>query len=82
MVAAWTVFFIWTGGCGALLSRFEPGEEVPVLFGFPRWAFIGIVLPWLTANVFIIWFASCFMKDTHLGPEDGAHDTSDQSEPA
>lgn len=68
MLGAWLTFFVWTGVCGALLSRFEPGEEVATLFGFPRWAFIGIVIPWLLANVFIFWFAGCFMKDTNLGP--------------
>lgn len=75
MLGAWFVFLIWTGVCGATLSRFEPGEEVPVFMGIPRWALIGIVTPWLVANVFIVWFASCFMKDTNLGPEEGEHES-------
>ncbi|MFT5465016.1 MAG: hypothetical protein ACI8UO_000102 [Verrucomicrobiales bacterium] len=68
MLGGWLVFFLWTGICGWLFSQFKAGEEVPLLFGMPKWAFIGVVLPWIAANVFIFWFAGRFMKDTNLGP--------------
>lgn len=75
MLGAWALFFgVVTSICGAL--AFEPvaTEEglVPgaTLWGMPRWVLLGIAIPWLTANAFIIWFALGFMKDTPLATEE------------
>lgn len=71
MLGAWVVFF----GIVTLICRslaFDPvvNEEGLIaeatLFGLPRWVMLGIAIPWLAANAFIIWFALGFMKDTPL----------------
>lgn len=70
MLGAWAVFFAWTIGYCSMNGFADPnGGEVPLLLGVPRWVMIGIVLPWGLANVFTIWFAGFFMKDTNLGGE-------------
>ena len=70
MLAAWAVFFAWTiGYCSAHGFASPDGGEVPILFGIPRWVLLGIALPWIVANVFTIWFAARFMKDTDLGDD-------------
>lgn len=79
MLGAWTVFFAWTIGYCSLNGFADPnGEETAILLGVPRWVLIGIALPWLVANGFIIWFASCFMKDTPLEDEPAEDATGDQ----
>ena len=44
-------------------------EPVAILFGMPRWAFFGVVLPWMAAGAFTLWFSMVFMKDTDLDPD-------------
>lgn len=79
MLAAWAVFFAWTIGYCWMNGFADPdGGEVAVTFGIPSWVLFGIAVPWIVANGFIIWFASCFMKDTDLegdvpGEGDGAN---------
>lgn len=83
MLGTWLAFFLWTGIACTLLAYWEPGEPVARLFGMPRWAFVGVALPWLAANGFIAWFALRFMKDTDLDPgKSGAEpDTSEPDSP-
>ncbi len=70
ILAAWTAFLLWSGiTCAALTP--EPGDPVPTLLGVPRWAALGVMLPWICAIGFIFWFAGCFMQDTDLGTGDG-----------
>ena len=72
MLSAWIVFVTWTGTTCALLSRFDPEQPAEILFGMPKWALLGIAAPWIASNIFIFWFALCFMKDTKLGPDSDA----------
>lgn len=67
MLAAWLAFFLWVSIICATMSgdKAEDGT-VPTFLGMPRWACIGIALPWLAANVFIWWFSFHFMEDTPL----------------
>ncbi len=79
MVGAWVVFFSWvTIACAtSAFERPAPGDSaIPTILGIPRWVALGIGLPWLSANLFIAWFALRFMKDTPL-PADGAPDSPD-----
>lgn len=68
MLAAWVVFFLWVTLSCAQTAFSGPDEsgQIATLFGMPRWVATGIAIPWLAANVFIIWFALGFMKDTPL----------------
>ena len=74
MLGAWVIFFaVVTWTCGALAFQPVVSEAglIPeaTLWGMPRWVVIGIAIPWLAANAFIIWFALGFMKDTPLADE-------------
>ena len=42
------------------------------LYGMPRWAFFGVVLPWIAACGFTFWFSIFGMKDTPLDPDRSA----------
>lgn len=66
MLGTWIVFVIWITSTGALLAFRNPGAEVPTVLGMPSWVFYTVGLPWLVADVWIIWFALKFMKDTSL----------------
>jgi hypothetical protein len=78
MLAAWLAFFLWvTIACAALSGDKADDGTVPTFLGMPRWACIGIALPWLAANVFIWWFSFHFMKDTPLEELDAADSTPD-----
>ena len=68
ILVAWTIFFLWSGITCVILTP-EKGEPVPTLFGIPKWAALGVILPWICAISFIFWFAGRFMKDTQLDPE-------------
>lgn len=66
---AWAVFLAWTGiGCG-LGSHQEGDEPVRTILGMPRWVFFGVVLPWLAACAFTVWFSMVYMQDTDLDPD-------------
>ncbi len=69
IVAAWGVFALWNITAGALLAFAlpEPGKGMATILGMPKWIFVVVLFPWLLGNVFSIWFALRFMKDTPLG---------------
>ncbi|MDF1816294.1 MAG: hypothetical protein P1V20_29110 [Verrucomicrobiales bacterium] len=66
IVSAWAVFALWNVSAGALLAYKlpDPGEPLATVIGIPQWAFFTVLLPWIAGNIFIIWFAVRFMKDT------------------
>ncbi len=68
MLGAWIVFFLWVTISCARTAFAEPGEhgEITTFLGMPSWVATGIAIPWVAANLFIIWFALGFMKDTPL----------------
>lgn len=74
MLGAWAAFFLLVTTVCAL-TAYRPGgdaaQPVPLLLGMPRWVALGVAVPWLAANGFIVWFALRFMKDTPL-PSDNA----------
>jgi len=78
IVGAWLVFLIWTGLVCAFGSGLDPDEPVKTLLGMPRWVFLGVVLPWIAACCFTLWFSMFYMKDTDLDPDqDGDHSAGD-----
>ena len=67
---AWAVPFCYLTGYGA-------GGEPATMLGIPSWAFWGIAVPWILANVFTVWFCFRFMEDdpfegSAAGPEQGS----------
>ena len=84
MLGAWIVFFLWVTLTCSRLAFLEPEADgtIPTLLGLPRWVAIGIAIPWLAANVFIIWFALGFMKDTPLPADEPQSEDEPVIEPA
>ncbi|MDA1275288.1 MAG: DUF997 domain-containing protein [Verrucomicrobia bacterium] len=68
ILASSAVFFLWvTGYCGLQGYR-DPSEPVELAFGMPSWVFWGVLIPWLAASVFTIWFCLGFIVDDPLEP--------------
>lgn len=72
ILVAWLAFLSWTGLVCSLAGRLEAGKTVETLYGMPRWAFFGVVLPWIAACGFTFWFSIFGMKDTPLDPDRSA----------
>jgi len=47
-------------------ETFDPATFETTL-GIPTWLFWGILVPWLVADVFTIWFCFFYMKEDDLG---------------
>ncbi len=78
ILAAWGVFLLWTGIGSAVLSASSTKPSlIPLIAGIPKWVAFGVVIPWVCALGFIIWFTTCFMKDTSLeSDQDGETENS------
>lgn len=68
ILAAFVVCLIWSVSWCYLAGYRAPddGPLVTVL-GMPSWVFWGVLVPWLAANAFTIWFCMFFMADDPLG---------------
>ena len=73
IVCVWTVSWCYLAG-----YNHPPGAPVVTVWGIPSWAFWGIAVPWLAADVFTILFCLGYMEDDDLddvsadGSADGA----------
>ena len=61
----WAVPFCYFNG---YIDDFDP-QNLQTVWGIPSWLFYGIVVPWIAADIFTIWFCFCYMKDDDLGSE-------------
>ena len=61
ILSAWGICMVWTVGYCALFA-YESGE-VSLLWGMPRWVVVGIVVPWVIATLYSLWFALFYMKE-------------------
>lgn len=67
ILAAWAACFAWSVTyCTQTGYNLSP-ESLATIWGMPRWVFFGIVVPWVTADVFAVWFCFFFMVDDDLG---------------
>ena len=68
ILVAFAVCLIWSVSWCYLTGYRTPddGPLVTVL-GMPSWVFWGVLVPWLAANVFTVWFCVFFMADDPLG---------------
>ena len=67
ILVAWLVCFVWSVTyCTQSGYNLTP-ESLATIWGIPRWVVVGIVVPWLTANLFAAWFCFFFMVDDDLG---------------
>jgi len=68
ILIAWLVCFVWSVTyCTQTGYHLSPEEPLAMLWGMPRWVFIGIVIPWAAADLFAVWFCFFFMVDDDLG---------------
>lgn len=69
----WSVPFCYYNGflslsiLGTEYTRSFDPESFDTILGMPAWVFGGIVLPWLAADVFTVWFCFFYMKEDDLG---------------
>lgn len=81
----WFICMLWVVGYCYLRGYVHPGdswlvqsglaagpdEVFATLWGIPRWIVFGILIPWLLASAFTIWFGMYGMPDDELGGERG-----------
>lgn len=65
ILASWAACLLWTIVYSHLFG-YKTGP-VSLVFGIPSWVFFGILVPWVAATVFSVWFSLRWMK----GGEDG-----------
>jgi hypothetical protein len=70
IVGGWAAFAVWNAASGYCFAFTTPpsDETIATVMGMPRWVFLTVFLPWVVGTLFILWFATRFMKDTQLGP--------------
>lgn len=85
MALVWFICMLWVVGYCYLRGYVHPGdswlvqsglaagpdEVFATLWGIPRWIVFGILIPWLLASAFTIWFGMYGMPDDELGGERG-----------
>jgi len=63
---AWVVPYCYFTGYVQDGNEFKP-EQLQTVLGMPSWAFWGIAVPWVVANIVTAWFAFVYMADDDLG---------------
>ena len=82
ILLAFAVCLIWSVSCCYLLGYgASGGGPVATVLGIPSWVLWGVLVPWLAADVFALWFCFFFMADDPLSeaedetaPDDGLAD--------
>lgn len=69
----WSVPYCYFNGFPEV---FDP-DRFHTVWGIPSWLFWGILVPWLVADVFTIWFCFWYMQEDNLGE---AHEGADLTE--
>ena len=64
----WAVPFCYLNGYPDVFDA----DTMPTVLGVPAWVFWGIGFPWLVADVFTIYFCTCYMRDDDLGAAEDA----------
>ena len=74
ILAAFAVCLIWSVSWCYLGGYGEPAAApLATVLGMPSWVFWGVLVPWLAADAFAVWFCFFHMADDPLGePEDEA----------
>jgi len=63
-------FMVWSVGVSFYLGYgVEPEIIETRILGMPRWVFWGVLVPWVVATLFTIWFAWFFMMNDSLDVE-------------
>ncbi|MFC1596602.1 DUF997 family protein [Planctomycetota bacterium] len=76
ILAAFGVCLVWSVTTCYLTGYRAPGEaELSTVLGMPSWVFWGVLVPWVAADVFAVWFCFFYMVDDPLG------ESEDETEP-
>ena len=70
ILVAWAVCLIWTVGYCALWGYNVPPNEIRMILGMPGWVFWGVLVPWIAATLFSVWFGLVYIADDDLGERD------------
>lgn len=71
----WAITLVWSVGYCYLFGYQHDGnvDAKPrppgIVLGFPDWIFWGIMLPWVLASAFTVWFGLWGMADDDLGAD-------------
>ena len=68
ILSAWAVCLLWTVGYSALAGYDVPPEQISFILGMPDWIFWGVLMPWIAATLFSVWFGLVYMTEDDLGP--------------
>ena len=80
ILAAFVLAMVWAITWCIVDGYYAPGEpvgEIPLILGIPRWTFWGILVPWLVADAFSVWFCFFYFVEDNLG---AAHEGLDIQE--
>lgn len=68
ILLAFLVCLIWSVGWCYLSGYPGPdGGPVSKVLGMPSWVFWGVLVPWIGADLFAVWFCFFFIADDPLG---------------
>ena len=70
ILVAWAVCLIWTVGYCAFAAYDVPSEQIQIILGMPSWVFWGVLVPWVVATLFSVWFSLAYIADDDLGESD------------
>ncbi len=70
ILVAWAVCLIWTVGYCALAGYNVSPDQIRMILGMPSWVFWGVLVPWIAATLFSVWFSLAYMADDDLGETD------------
>ncbi len=75
----WCVFAVWVVGGAWYFAYDSSSEELNLIWGIPSWVFWSVGVPWIGANLSILWFCTCFMKDQSLEEQEDAEGRGETS---
>lgn len=67
----WVACLLWCVPYCYMNGYVPDGEEVPLMWGMPKWIVYGILGPWLIADVITILFCIFIFREDDLGSVEG-----------
>ena len=70
ILVAFVLCLVWSVTWCYLAGYNQPADgQIAKVMGIPSWVFWGVLVPWLAADVFTLWFCFFFVADDPLGEE-------------
>ena len=67
ILGAWVVCLIWSVGYSAWAGYDVAPDQIDIVLGMPGWVFWGVLVPWVAATLFSVWFGLAYIADDDLG---------------